>query len=176
MTIHAISNLDKHDVFKIIDGHYKANYKSLVKKYSGPSGSQHNAQDVIQEAYARACQYWRSFNIDRNFDNWFNRILVNCLKDIVKDNKDHGANGDDAPVAEIQPEAYNKVVLNEVFNMIEEQPENISYILKLYYIEQYTSKEISYIVPETHVNIRRIILVFSKKLKAKFDVQQLENQ
>lgn len=65
----------------IIEIHYRENFNRLVHQLSGRSGGWHNSQDVIQDAYMRAWQYFDTFDKDTgDFEAWFNSILHNSLR------------------------------------------------------------------------------------------------
>ena len=166
--------LAKSEVYELIEDHYRSNFKHLVMRYRGPSGSRHNGEDIVQEAYTRAMQYWQSFNIKKDFRKWFSRILINCLKDKIKDEKQHGFFETDLAPSDSQSKAFNRLVIKDVLKIIHMQPDNIKYILTLYFFEQYRTKEIADLVPESHANVRVIIHSFRKTLRRKFDVRLFE--
>lgn len=64
----------------IITQHYKDNYRRLIKRMTFRAGTEWDAEDVVQEAYARALRYQDSFD-GTNFDRWFNTILNNALRE-----------------------------------------------------------------------------------------------
>ena len=166
--------LAKAEVYELIEDHYRSNFKHLVMRFRGPSGSRHNGEDIVQEAYTRAMKYWHSFNVDRDFKRWFSTILLRCLKDKIKDEKEHGFFEGEIITSDTQTKAFNRIIIKDVQKIIHMQPDNVRYILTLYFFEQYKTKEIAEIVPESHTNIRRIIHDFRKTLRRKFDVRLFE--
>ena len=162
--------MNREEVYKLIEEHYRTNSKRLVKRFSGVGRSRHNSEDLVQEAYTRALQYWKSFNAEKfsdenSFDKWFMRIVVNCMKDKIKEEKEHGAvSGVDVP-ADVRPNVLNRLIIEDVRKIIAKEAENIRYILTLFFFEQYKGAEIAEIVPESHSYIRLLIHNFRKHLR-----------
>jgi RNA polymerase sigma factor (sigma-70 family) len=66
----------------IFTQHYRENFNSLVNSAARWVGH-HNAEDIVQEAYARAWEYQSSFVGAGvvQFPQWFSRILHNSRSD-----------------------------------------------------------------------------------------------
>jgi RNA polymerase sigma factor (sigma-70 family) len=159
----------KQDVYKQIENHYRANRNTIVKKFRNTAGSYASSEDVVQEAYARALQYWNSYDAAQPLDRWFNRILLNCLSDAKKSERATSSSEDAvATEDEFPPNALDKLMLQDVRKLVDKEPDNIRTILDLYLFKQYKAKEISEIVPETHGNVRLIVHNFRKKLRDSF--------
>lgn len=156
-------------MYAMIEDHYRSHADNLVKRNIGTTGAYHLAEEVVQEAYTRACQYWESYEFAKDFNKWFNSILMNCLKTKIKEEQEHGAVSDEGPeVADVQSRAFNRIILEEVKERIDAQPDNIRFILMLYFFGENTTKDIAEIVPETHSNVRALISGFRKKLRDEF--------
>jgi DNA-directed RNA polymerase specialized sigma24 family protein len=67
---------------KIFDKHYRANKNNMLKKVYRTAGSVQNAEDIVNESYARALEYYSDAVED--FDKWFNTIVFNVLRDHKK--------------------------------------------------------------------------------------------
>lgn len=159
----------KEEVYKNIENHYREHFTEQVKKLRGVAGGLANAEDIVQEAYARACQYWNSYNSDKSFNAWFNRILVNCLTDYKRYERAASIGEETAGENDVFPSgALSAVTLKEVKALVNGQPDNVRDILNLYLFKQYTGKEISEVVEEKHGNVRFIIHQFRKKLRERF--------
>jgi len=48
------------------------------------SGNEHDAKDLVQEAYVRAYEHFRDYDAGRPFDSWLCRILHNIYLDGVR--------------------------------------------------------------------------------------------
>lgn len=74
-------------------------YASLVRRYSQIvfrvafriTGSEADAEEVVQETFFRAYQKLSSFQSRSNFGTWIYRIAVNCALDLIKKREDAGA-------------------------------------------------------------------------------------
>jgi len=165
--------MTREEVYGMIEMHYRDHFSNLVKRNIGTCGGKALSEEAVQEAYTRCCQYWDSYEEGRDFTKWFNCILINCIKTKVKEERDHGAGGDGNEVADVQARAFNKVMLSDVRAIIDKQTENIRNILMLFFFGEYTTLDISNVVPETHSNIRVIIHNFRKKLRVEFGGERL---
>ena len=131
-------------------------------------------EDALQEAYCRACQYWSSYDFTRDFDAWIFGLLRNATRQIVIEEKRHGMGyieensleGLLLPSKVGNPEKTRQ--LKELLFVIDKEPEDRSYILRLSLIDQYTPAEVAQIVPENENNIRNIVYRFRKEHKKGF--------
>lgn len=155
--------MQREEVYRLIETHYRLHYEDLIKKLENVCGNLHNAQDVVQEAYTRALEYWNSFNVDLEFARWFSRILVNCVARQVMEERQHGMSEAENEI--VDNEVFNKVLSNEMLALIAQQPRENGYILRLYFQEQYKTVDIEKVVPQSHVAIRKIIERFRKLIK-----------
>jgi len=158
----------QEEIYKLIEQHYRTNYRRLVKGLSSNSGSSHNAEDVVQNAYFRACEYWTSYDETSDFKGWFNQILNNSLRDKINEERMHGAVDDTVSVETQKPRALHKIMLNQVTEFIKSHPEKLRKILELYFLQQYRSKDIAKVVPERVHHIEQLVYMFRKALKEKF--------
>jgi len=67
-------------------------FRLLVDRYSQRifrvayrmTGNEHDADDVVQEAFLRAYRQLRSFEERANFGTWLHRIAINCALDLLR--------------------------------------------------------------------------------------------
>jgi RNA polymerase sigma-70 factor (ECF subfamily) len=67
-------------------------FRELVETYSQPifrtayrlTGTQENAEDVVQEAFLRAYRKLHLFDGRSQFGTWLHRIAVNCAMDLMR--------------------------------------------------------------------------------------------
>lgn len=163
--------MNQQEIYSLINQHYRDNYERLVKGLSNNSGSRHNAEDVIQNAYLRACEYWTSFNAEKDFTKWFNGILNNSLRDKINEERMQGMHDDGQEVEEPQHKEISKIILKEVQEFINSQPERIAKILRLHFLFQYSIRDISKLVGNNKSEIGRLIYEFRKTMKEKFQVR-----
>lgn len=165
----------RNEVYKLIEDHYRAHSSDLVKIYAGRCRGRHISEEMVQEAYTRALTYWESFDETKEFDKWFSQILVNTFKSKGKEERAHGSSDRlMEEIVDVQSKAFNLLIIRDVERFIAEQPANTIVILNLFFFKEYTSKEISEMVPEGHSVIRRIIQQFRKALRKKFKTRLFE--
>jgi RNA polymerase sigma-70 factor (ECF subfamily) len=70
-------------------------------------GNEHDASDVLQDAYLRAFRSLRKFRGDSAFGTWLHRITVNCSSTLVAKRRrtSHVELDDDVEVVELRAEA-----------------------------------------------------------------------
>ena len=67
-------------------------FRMLVERHSQPlfrvayrmTGNEHDADDVVQEAFLRAYRQLDSFEERANFGTWLHRIAINCALDLLR--------------------------------------------------------------------------------------------
>ncbi len=129
-------------------------------------------EDALQEAYCRACQYWRSYDFNRDFDKWIFGLVRNASRQILIDEKRHGMsyneenNGLLLPSKVGNPEDTRR--LKEILERINQEPEDRSYILRLSLIDQFNATEVAQIVPENENTVRNIVYRFRKETRKEF--------
>src|ERR1700694_5117115 len=72
-------------------------FRLLVERHSQPifrvayrmTGNEHDADDVVQEAFLRAYRQIEKFEERANFGTWLHRIAVNCSLDLLRSRGRH---------------------------------------------------------------------------------------
>jgi RNA polymerase sigma-70 factor (ECF subfamily) len=59
---------------------YDASYRRLVGQLVGITGGVAEAEDVVQEAFARACQHVRLFRRTDNPEAWLRKVAINLAR------------------------------------------------------------------------------------------------
>ena len=155
--------MTQEQIYRLIEDHYRENFNLITRRISRYLGSRYNAEDVLQEAYYRTCKYWDTYDDEQDFKKWLNVILNNSIKDFFKKQILHGMSVDVLP--EMVPlRALQRIEIGELVKLIEEQEERVCRILKLYLLEGYTSYEVAEIVPESAVNVRKMVERFRNGL------------
>lgn len=134
-------------------------------------GNREIAEDVVQEAFARALKFYPSFDFERGkFSSWFNSILYNALRDVQNQNKS---------TVEIEVADYNA---EDILNMGSEgmtdemravvvsslkavKNQKHRRVLELFYTMGYSSKEIAMIERDvTQSNVTTVVMRFKNSL------------
>jgi len=148
--------------------HYKQHHDKLVKRLAFRAGTVWDAEDVVQEAYANALKYFNSFD-GTDFNKWFSTILTNCLKEHKNNEKGFGKEDFEEDDFEAVHASHQvKKTYEEVKELIESKPDVQKEILKMWFNEELSSRDISKITGHTHGNCRQIIKRFRDELKGRY--------
>lgn len=157
------------EAYKIIENHYKNNFKQLVNRTIGKTGNRYNAEDTIQEAYTRALTYWKSFDPEVNtFESWFDGIINNSVRNTNSEARSKGMINPDYIDPPFLNQAYFKRFLTEIKNEVDQLPKDKSRILSLALFENYTPLDISRLTNKTVNAIRIILFRFREEIKLKY--------
>lgn len=160
--------MNRQEVYALIEQHYRDNYEDTVKKLSGHTGSSYNAEDIVQTAYMRACEYWNTYDPEQDMNAWIRTIINNSMKDFFRAEILQGMTEGPPNHDGISSAAFHSLELEELLKHIEGKPFGIKRILRMYLIDGYDSQEISKIVPENPANIRKIVERFRNEIQEVF--------
>lgn len=121
------------------------NQRELHKRVSSRAGGMYNAEDVVQEAFARALKYWDSFNPDHHkLGAWFNTILNNSLKDFKREELQYGMclELDEGIASEEAKQALSDVRIDAVEALIESKHGIVRDVLRLVFCRGYKPSEV----------------------------------
>lgn len=148
----------------LIEEHYRKNHFNLVKRMSFRAGDA--AEDVVQEAYARALKYYKSYDPKFPFDVWLKRILNNCLKEQKNLEKGHIAisfeeEEQDGTVCN----QFSEQMVAEIGDLIDTKSAVAKDVLHYHFNQGYTAKEVSELTEYTYSNCHQIIRRFREELR-----------
>ena len=146
----------------IIQQHYEANFDRLVKTYSFRSGTQWDAEDIVQEAYANALKYFHSFD-GTDFNKWFSGIIRNTFKDYMR--KAQGFSTEEFEEEEFFADNLPSEMNDEITKMIDAKKGDSYVVLKHWFVDDLKPKDIALVTGITPVNCRVIIKRFRDDLK-----------
>jgi RNA polymerase sigma factor (sigma-70 family) len=158
---------------EIMEQYFRDSYTRKLKLITRILRGDHaTAEDVVQEAFARALKFMKSYDKKRGtLDKWFNSIMFNAMHNIQNDHKGvvHVSTDSLSPqdVLEEEQLAHTPELVNyiEKFISLQENPLH-KRILTLFFIMGYTSKEISQIEKGiTQTNVTTIVGRFRSKLR-----------
>lgn len=151
----------------VVEKHYKENYSRYVKQLVNRVVNKCPAfaEEVVQEAYTRAIQYYPSFDDKiKPFDKWFRTILNNALRDHKKEEKNYTLVDELEDTAEYSPILMNKEFINRIEMEIERYGDQKKEVLTLWFKYQYKPRDIGKIVNMSPTNIRKTISNFRKDI------------
>jgi RNA polymerase sigma factor (sigma-70 family) len=148
-----------------IESHYRENYKRILKRLVFRAGGIHQAEDILQEAYSRAIQYFNSIRVEE-FDKWFSIVVNNCYNHYMRDEIGLSyIDEDDEPLGSIDCSMYGDQVRKEVYELIKTKSENQIEILMLHLKQGYSPIDISRITDHSYANIHKVIQRFKQEIK-----------
>jgi RNA polymerase sigma factor (sigma-70 family) len=157
---------------KKIEEHFKANYFSWVKRINHRVKNIPDAEDIVMEAYTRALQYQNTYNPDNPFDNWFSRIVSNCVKAWKQQQHNQHAYAEEFNENEMNP-ITDPSIRNDLYTTLQVEiakvkDENHQEILRLHYLQGYKAVDIVQITNNTHGCVKMTIHHFKHRCKEKY--------
>ena len=150
---------------QLIENHYRENYKKHLKRMTFRAGGLHQAEDIVQEAYARALKYYDSTRIDE-FDKWFSMVLNNSYNDYMRDEIGLSyLDDDDEPLGSIDCSILGGQTLTEIYDLIATKSEAQIEVLTLHLRYGYSPTDISKQTEYTYAMIHKMIQRFKKELE-----------
>jgi len=115
--------------------------------------NEQDAQDAVHDAILIAYQCRHKLRQEQYFGTWLTRILINECKKQLKQRKRYSDIGDDLPDIASRDNPYLSVEISEAIGTL---PPKIRIVIILYYVEDYSIKEIKSIlkIPEGTVKSR----------------------
>lgn len=115
--------------------------------------NEHDAQDAVHDAILIAYQNRSKLRQEQYFGTWLIRILINRCSKMLKQRKRYADIGDTLPDIASRDNPYISVEIGEAIDSL---PEKIRLTVILYYVEDYSVKEIKGIlhIPEGTVKSR----------------------
>lgn len=152
-----------------IESFYKANFDRFVKRMKNRAGNLHAAEDIVQEAFARALRYQDSYDPTFPFEGWFNRILNNSLKNYKNMEKGHSCEEFDEEELDgtdcrMMNQNLWKCVQEEIAQYDDEHYE----ILSLYFEHQYQPRDICKVVDMKYKTVETFLQRFKNMIKDKY--------
>lgn len=157
---------------KTVEEHFRKNYKALVKRMTNrvPHHSPALAEEVVQEAYVRAIQYYRSFDPNRGgFERWFNLILNNAAADQLRNENGVSTLSINDEDKDLEPFLLNeelhmpREIVLKVQEAINNSPAEIYDVLNMFFNLGMRTTDIEKCTNYSHTNIRQIIRRFRIK-------------
>lgn len=130
-----------------------------------------DAEDIVQNSFVKAFHNLQTFRIDGKFSTWFYRIVFNtCLTHInspmfYTEHADYQELETNESHLEILSDIYEKERKEIINKAMDQMPKDDSLILTLFYLEENSIKDISYITCLSESNIKVKLHRSRKRLK-----------
>jgi RNA polymerase sigma-70 factor, ECF subfamily len=99
-------------------------------------GNQHDAEDIVQDAWSRACRLLSQFRGDSQLSTWLCGIVVNCFRELRRQNWEEAG--------EIPEQTAPSTSSSDLEQLVRRLPERSRVVLVLHDIEGYTHGEIAH--------------------------------
>lgn len=153
---------------QVIEAYYRANKRKLVQKVSGRAGTPENAEDIVQNAFVNALQYWTPEVKD--MDAWFGRILSSCLKRFMSDDRRYGTTDEfDEEMHEgVKMGHADQDLIDKVIRDIKGKNKQNQEILDLYFVKQLLPADIVEIMDVPNITVRQCVIRFKAEVREKY--------
>lgn len=157
---------------ELLEQLFRESYNDKVRMVYRRAGGSYNADDVIQEAFARALQYQDSFNgaTMEDLNKWFDCILRRSLYDFKRSEIKQGLTQEELkeedPDADIvDADGIDSRTAEELTEVIESYSRPKRDILYLYFIRGYKSGEVAQVLDLTAKQVRNYVHQFKLNMR-----------
>lgn len=149
----------------LIEKYYVENRQRLVKRLTFRSGTVEDAEDIVQESFARALKYCHRVEIG-DIHRWFSLITTNALRDHMRASTGLAYGDEENPVEEsVDCTGYPDRIMYEIREIINTKAESQQEILTLHIFEDYSAKDVSEITPYSYAQVHKTISRFREELR-----------
>jgi RNA polymerase sigma factor (sigma-70 family) len=143
---------------KFIEAHYRQNSEHLVR-HLYPKLGWHNAEDAVQEGYARALEFFESFDEEQgSFDTWFGSVLNSAVSSVLR-KQPQESSLNEAMGATI-PSAEKAYEFNELMRKLREQKPGKQRIIGLTLILGYAYENVAVITGKSLNVVKKTVQRF----------------
>lgn len=145
---------EQKKVYSLIAKHYRSNQKKLVYKVGRIAGVWN--EDAVQEGYANALQYWRTYDQNKPFHNWINKIITNAAIKMSRWEKGHGQGENKVSDLFTRKTAspYTIVKARRAYLLIQEEKEPKRECLQFALIDECTYEEVELLTRVKSATVR----------------------
>lgn len=152
-------------MYENIENHYKLNFSKFVKRFSYRAGGIHQAEDIVQESYARAMKYYKPERVE-DFNKWFSVIMENSFNDLMREASglsyieegEEVLGEEDCRIMDIQTR-------REIRSLISSKGGNREEILNLHIRDGFSPIDISKQTEHSYKYTYKVISMFRKELQ-----------
>lgn len=131
--------------------------------------NEEDAADAIQETVLKCWQKIGQLKREEYFRTWLTRILINQCKDILRGRKKY------ILVEDIPETGYeDQYFMNEWKTLLSSLDEKYRIVMELYYVDEFSTKEIAFMLHITEGNVRSRMSRGRKQLEQYYKTKSME--
>ena len=131
--------------------------------------NEEDAADAIQETVLKCWQKIGQLKREEYFRTWLTRILINRCKDILRGRKKY------ILVEDIPETGYeDQYFTNEWKTLLSSLDEKYRIVMELYYVDEFSTKEIAFMLHITEGNVRSRMSRGRKQLEQYYKTKSME--
>ena len=131
--------------------------------------NEEDAADAIQETVLKCWQKIGQLKREEYFRTWLTRILINQCKDILRGRKKY------ILVEDIPETGYeDQYFMNEWKTLLSSLDEKYRIVMELYYVDEFSTKEIAFMLHITESNVRSRMSRGRKQLEQYYKTKSME--
>ncbi len=153
-------------------------YSSMVYRIAlTKTKSSHDAEDIFQDVFLKLVMNKKPFESEEHRKAWLIRVTINCCNSHFVSPWNKNVNSlDDALLSLIPDEKAQDDFLenqSDIYAQILKLPQNMREVILLFYYEEMSIREISFILHTTEANIKKRLSRARQKLK--LQIEESEN-
>lgn len=145
---------------------YKFYYGKMIGIPMRYTGSKNEAQEVLNEAFAKVFRSIDNYSEQGAFSGWIAAIVFNTTMDHVRRKTRYNERVvlGEIPIASIQNDAVDRISLQEIYTKIQQLPSASQKVFSLYVIDGFNHREIAELLSisvgtsKWHLSNARVIL------------------
>jgi RNA polymerase sigma factor (sigma-70 family) len=151
---------------EFVESFYRENYTVLVKIARRRVGNYSIvlAEEAVQEAFARAIKYFKTYRSASSFNDWFRRILYNTINQLKTQEMNGGVTMTESE--EETTTQINIIFTKEVVDLLNQCSPRDMEILNNYFFYGFKTREISELMNVSHDVVRDRIRTFRERARA----------
>ena len=151
---------------EFVESFYRENYTVLVKIARRRVGNYSIvlAEEAVQEAFARAIKYFKTYRSASSFNDWFRRILYNTINRLKTQEMNGGVTMTESE--EETTTQINIIFTKEVVDLLNQCSVRDMEILNNYFFYGFKTREISELMNISHDVVRDRIRTFRERARA----------
>lgn len=150
---------------EFVEAYYRENYTALIKLARRRVGNYSLvlAEEAVQEAFARAIKYFKTYRSASSFSDWFRRILYNTINQLKTQEMNGGVT-----MTENEGETTTQINITftkEVVDLLNQCTPRDMEILNNYFFYGFKTREISELMNISHDVVRDRIRTFRERAR-----------